>query len=96
MATYAPYILENNKIYEAAGFPKLKVEVAASNEWRTCFDTGMRRVVIARIDLNSKSVWYSRNFENRRGVVLVEVRHPDAGPCFQISGQEEKDIWTMR
>lgn len=93
--TLAPFVLENNRIYEAAEFPKVKIEVCASNEWRTCFDTGMRRVVIARKDLNSKSVWYSRNYDNRRGILLVEVRHPDAGPCFQISGQEEKDIWHV-
>lgn len=93
--TLAPFVLENNRIYEAADFPKVKIEVCASNEWRTCFDTGMRRVVIARKDLNSKSVWYSRNYDNRRGIVLVEVRHPDAGPLFQISGQEEKDIWHV-
>lgn len=89
--TSAPYILENNKIYETAGFPKLKVQMAASNEWRTCFDTTMRRVVIARKDLDSSSVWYSRNYDNRRGITFVSVNHPTAGPCFQISGEEDGD-----
>lgn len=95
MATYAPHILDNGKIYEAAGFPKIKIEVAASNNWLTCFDTGMRRVVIARIDLYSKSVWYSREFTNRRGIVLVPVQHATAGTLFQIEGQEEKDVWHV-
>ncbi len=95
MATSAPFILDAGRIYEAAGFPKTKIEVCASNNWLTCFDTGMRRVVIARKDLYSKSIWYSREFDNRRGVVLVPVNHPTAGTLYQISGQEEQDIWHV-
>ena len=93
--TLAPFIIDNGRIYEAAGFPKIKIEVAASQEWRTCFDTGMRRVVVARKTLESKFVWYSRNYENRRGINLVRVEHPTAGALYQIAGQEDEDLWHV-
>lgn len=91
--TSAPFILDNGRIYQAEGFPKIKIEMCASQEWRTCFDTGMRRVVIARKTLESKFVWYSRNYENRRGINLVRVEHPTAGALYQIAGQEDEDLW---
>ena len=91
--TLAPFILENNRIYEAAEFPKVKIEVCASNEWRTCFDTDMRRVEVARKTLESKFVWYSRNYENRRGINLVRVEHPTAGALYQIEGKQDEDLW---
>ena len=90
--TSAPFIIDNGRIYQAEGFPKIKIEMCASQEWRTCFDTGMCRVVIARKTLESEFVWYSRNYENHRGINLLRVEHPTAGALYQIACQEE-DLW---